>query len=130
MLALSLLLSAAAGVDAMLGSNIIAVTTSNTTHFCPEDCTFGGGFFQRVGNVCLDSQIVILSSPDFAEEPYACNGTSPKGWQEQPDDGLAPECDVYPSTPNDPDPCYSDRFGEGGRIVQWSELEKLIKSAS
>lgn len=128
MLALSLLLSATAGVNAMLGSDIKAVTISSTTYFCPEDCTFGGGLFQRVGNVCLDSQTVI-SSDGGSEEFYACKGTSPEGWQEQPNDGLAPECNVYQSTPNDPALCDSDRLGEGGRIVQWSELEKLIKSA-
>lgn len=130
MLALSLLLSAAAGVNAMLGSDIKAVKISNTTYFCPNDCTFGRGFFQRVGHLCLDNEIVILSD-EYSEEFYACNGTSPKGWRVQPDDGLAPECIPETSTATEPDLCWSDRFGEvGTKIVQWSELEKILESAS
>ncbi|KAH0592227.1 hypothetical protein MHUMG1_09973 [Metarhizium humberi] len=129
MLALSLLLSATAGVNAMLGSDIKAVTISSTTYFCPNDCTFGRGFFQRVGHFCLDNEIVSLSDGG-SEEFYACNGTAPEGWQVQPNDGLAPECDLETSTPNDPIECYSDRAPGEGKIVPWSELEKILESAS
>lgn len=139
MLALSLLLSATAGVNAMLGSDIKAVTISSTSYFCPYGCVFRGAsrsaFFQSGGNWCRDNEIVILSSPDYAEELYACGGLNLEGsgWQEQPYDGPVPKCDVFQSTPTDPIACDSERdqeYGVGTKIVEWSELEKVLESAS
>ncbi|EXU96433.1 hypothetical protein X797_010551 [Metarhizium robertsii] len=108
MLALSFLLSAAAGVNAMLGSDIKPVKISNTTYICPTDCTYGGRLYQRVGNSCLESEIVV-SSDWGSEDFYACNGTSPEGWHERPNDGGASECHVFQSIPNDSDVCDSER---------------------
>ncbi|KJK84925.1 hypothetical protein H633G_11254 [Metarhizium anisopliae BRIP 53284] len=69
MLALSLLLSAAAGVNAILGGDIKAVRISDVekTSFCPNDCVFGDGFFQQVGKYCLKNETVILSSDELTE---------------------------------------------------------------
>ncbi|KAM3510459.1 hypothetical protein MY11210_005912 [Beauveria gryllotalpidicola] len=140
MLTLSLLLSAAAGVNAYLGGEVKSVSINETSFICADDCTFGGVYFAQPGHFCPDNEVIVTKDKEGTSNPnpflnFDCIGMGksnglierPRSSGEEP-----PECLLLEVTDdNQPGDCVSYRVpGAGTKTVQWSDVEKEIKSAA
>ncbi|KAM3506004.1 hypothetical protein MY10362_002608 [Beauveria mimosiformis] len=137
MLALSLLLSVAAGVNAIYGGNISSVRVTDTSFFCTEDCTFRGVYFSRLGYYCPENEVVarLDAKGNLSIFPFNCSGMEKKTESRQPASGeKPPECSFSPrrsleSCPflTEPETISRARYAED---VKWSDIEKELKAAA
>ncbi|KAK8150291.1 hypothetical protein G3M48_003103 [Beauveria asiatica] len=138
MLTLSLLLSAAAGVNAILGGDVSSVMVTETSFFCADDCVFGGAFFGQGGYFCPEREIIARlddkgnDDPNF---PFDCIGMEKEyGFTfRQRSSGEEPrKCPVSEASAlNKPDECLAYKGdGSGSQTVQWSDIEKELKAAA
>ncbi|PQK13016.1 hypothetical protein BB8028_0003g16300 [Beauveria bassiana] len=138
---LSLLLGAAAGVNAMLGGKIDAVVLPGNQFICANDCVHKRVFFGTRAT-CLENETVLLldengqlSVPGFPLE-FLCREdpllSVPGQRQRERRAGEAPEqCDLYPLTDPNEIYCESNRNPNGKlKIVQWADVEKLLEEAA
>ncbi|OAA47189.1 hypothetical protein BBO_02644 [Beauveria brongniartii RCEF 3172] len=138
MLTLSLLLSAAAGVNAILGGEVNSVMVTETSFFCADACTFGGVYFGQAGYFCPEKEVIArLDAKGNLDRnfPFDCIGMEKKyGFKSrQRSSGEEPrKCPVGEVTANSkPDACEAFRApGAGSEIVQWADIEKQIKAAA
>lgn len=136
MFALTLLLSAAAGVNAILGGEVSAVQISEDSFICADDCVHEGVYFAQRGYWCPEKEIIVRVDAKGNDDhwfPFDCTGAKlPNGYRERQrsnGDKPAPKCDVMKSIDTEPNLCASNKSGGGkaGKTVQWSEVEKELK---
>ncbi|KAM3454103.1 hypothetical protein NHJ6243_008965 [Beauveria neobassiana] len=137
MFALPLLLSAAAGVNAILGGEVRAVKISDTSYICAESCVHDGVFFAQRGYFCPEKEAVLVVSLKFPDFPIPdCTGaTHREGFSErQPSSGEElPKCGIHKSVDNEPDLCFFYRDSGSGKVkktIQWSDVEKELESSA
>ncbi|PQK09585.1 hypothetical protein BB8028_0001g16540 [Beauveria bassiana] len=138
MLALSLLLTAAAGVNAMVGREVKAVKLSEKSYICADDCTHEGVFFAQKGYFCPENETIIKVQVKGNTEFhfYDCDGTKLEtgfSQRQRASGEEPPKCGVSEFEDSDEETfCSSFRSGGGGagKTVQWSDVEKELKSAS
>ncbi|PQK12965.1 hypothetical protein BB8028_0003g15800 [Beauveria bassiana] len=133
MLTLSLLLGAAAGVNALAGGGVTGVNVTNGVHVCIDGCHYNGVFFSGAGYYCPIEEavhVVLEDGTDDASPPYQCAEEElPVGFTErQLHDGEKPlEC----QTPTSVNRCvvYENQRGRKQNIIQWSEVVEELKKA-
>ncbi|KAH0594456.1 hypothetical protein MHUMG1_07806 [Metarhizium humberi] len=139
MLALTILLSAAAGVNAIIGGEVHAVQISNTEHICADDCVYDGIYLAQKGYFCPVKEVVRQEEGGKLREgwPYDCRGAKPAtGVVHAPlKDKEAPKnCKLHDGDLTKVAPaCISDKdlgSGGGNKILQLSEVAEMLKSAS
>ncbi|KID73456.1 uncharacterized protein G6M90_00g062220 [Metarhizium brunneum] len=139
MLALTILLSAAAGVNAILGGEVQAVQISNTTHICADNCVYDGIYLAQKGYFCPVKEVVRQEEGGKLREWYSydCRGAKPApGVVHAPLKGKeAPRnCTLFPGDLTKVSPsCIADKEvggGGGTKILQLSELTEMLKSAT
>ncbi|KAM3436916.1 hypothetical protein NHJ13734_004880 [Beauveria thailandica] len=134
MLTLPLLLGAAAGVNAILGGEVIGVKVAEGEYVCADDCTYNGAFLGQSGFYCPLEEAIHRVKSDGTDDtwfPYQCAGAKlPKGFTERPR-----------REGEEPSKCYSvegefeclaDRSlggPENPKIIEWSELAEQLKKA-
>ncbi|KAM3497433.1 hypothetical protein MY10362_009218 [Beauveria mimosiformis] len=134
MLTLSLLLGAAAGVNAILGGQVIGVKDADAEgkYICADDCAYKGAFLGQSGFYCPLGQVFRTVKPDGTDNswvPYQCAGDKlPAGYTERPRrEGEEPE--QCSSTEIE---CTSNR-GSGElknpKIIEWSEIAEQLEKA-
>ncbi|KAM3560074.1 hypothetical protein MY1884_003112 [Beauveria asiatica] len=137
MLALSLLLSAAAGANAILGGNVEAVTISDKEFICATGCAFRGAFLGQSGRICTEPKAIVRLDKDGKVDDewygtaFECPGevqfdghtTRERSGGEKPLD-----CFVQPIDNPDFFGCNSPKEGDGlGKVVDWADIEKELK---
>ncbi|KAF5137735.1 hypothetical protein E5D57_001514 [Metarhizium anisopliae] len=135
------LLSAAAGVNAILGGEVRGVHISNKEYICAEDCVYRNVYFLQSGGFCPEKEIVAIQEkgPTLDKAVYLeCNGTSlltaPRTPYREVPRFTGPqlfECGVGQiKTPGEL-LCHSYRSlsGKEGKMVSWKEIEKELPSA-
>ncbi|KAM3441977.1 hypothetical protein MY4824_001391 [Beauveria thailandica] len=137
MLALSLLLCAAAGVNAILDGEVETVRISDTEYICADDCAFRGAFLGQSGRICTEPKAIVRLDKygkvddEWYGTAFECPGeqlpvgitTRERSGGEKPLD-----CHVHPITNPDFFGCISPREGEGlGKVVDWADIEKELK---
>ncbi|KAM3440497.1 hypothetical protein NHJ13734_003264 [Beauveria thailandica] len=138
---LSLLLGAAAGVNAMLGSEIDAVVLPGNQFLCADNCVHQRVFFGTSG-ACLENEIVLLqdedgyfSQPGF-EPDFTCRGAPVLSYpghsqRERTADQVPKQCDLSPLTDPNDIACLANReVGTKLKIVKWADVEKLLEEAA
>ncbi|OAA51342.1 hypothetical protein BBO_01289 [Beauveria brongniartii RCEF 3172] len=150
MLSLSLLLSAAAGVNALVGGTPVLennadlgghqepIQISDTQFICPGDCAFQGVFFGRPGHFCPEAEAVVRLDEDgkLDDERY---GTVFQCPEERLADGITTRKPYNREKPSgcyvgkirNPNPisCSSNREGKSAeKTVKWSDIAKELKS--
>ncbi|KAM3452144.1 hypothetical protein MY3296_004733 [Beauveria thailandica] len=138
MLALSLLLSAAAGVNAAKSGEVRAVMINETSFFCAEYCVFDGAFFTVDGHYCPEREVIARldeNGNDNRNVPFDCiklekihNFTF-----RQRSSGEEPQkCPIEEVAGwNTPEECQASRMpGVGSKTVQWSDIEKELSAAA
>jgi hypothetical protein len=137
MLALTMLLSAAAGVNAILGGQIKAVELETGELFCAENCVNSGFYYSEAGYACPEGELVRkvdANGNGHKYFPFDCaDAKLGPGWTGRPlrDEDKVRECDVFKPSGTDADICVSSKTtGGGNKIVKWSEVEEMAKSAT
>ncbi|EJP65023.1 uncharacterized protein BBA_06198 [Beauveria bassiana ARSEF 2860] len=132
MLTLSLLLGAAAGVNALAGGGVTGVTLSDGLQLCPDNCHHKGVFLSATGYYCAIEEIIHRVRDDGTDDrwyPYACPGaTLPDGYTERPlRDGEKPsECWTTTSELG----CLATTNRRGHpKVIKWSEVVEELKKA-
>ncbi|KAM3437505.1 hypothetical protein NHJ13734_004629 [Beauveria thailandica] len=137
MLALSLLLCAAAGVNAILDGEVETVRISDTEFICAADCAFRGAFLGQSGRICAEPKAIVRLDKDGKVDDewygtaFECPGekqfdghtTRERSGGEKPLD-----CFVQPIKNPDFFGCVSSKQGDGlGKVVDWADIEKELK---
>ncbi|KID98547.1 hypothetical protein MAJ_05475, partial [Metarhizium majus ARSEF 297] len=140
MLALTMLLSAAAGVNAIIGGEIKAVELETGEFFCAENCVNGGFYYSQAGYACPVGELVRkvdANGNGHKYFPFDCAdaklGKGWAGWTVRPlrDEDKVKECGVFKSSGTEEDICISYKtIGGGNKIVKLSEVEEMAKSAT
>ncbi|KAM3432562.1 hypothetical protein NHJ13734_006806 [Beauveria thailandica] len=138
MLTLSLLLSVAAGVNAILGGEVASVMINETSFICAEDCAFGGAYFGQEGYFCPESEVIARLDENGNDNPYLpfdCIGMEKiHGFKfRQRSSGEEPrKCKVAKVTGSlTPDDCIAYKTPDAGtKTVQWSDIEKELRAAA
>ncbi|KGQ03561.1 hypothetical protein BBAD15_g11212 [Beauveria bassiana D1-5] len=135
MLTLPLLLSTAAGVNAVLGGRVSAIKTSDKSFFCTENCVFDGIYFDQRGYYCPEKE--VISKMDAKGDidrylPFDCTGAKlPLGFSERQrfNGEEPPKYDILDSKNSKPNVCasYNIRGGKAGETVQWLDVAKEPK---
>ncbi|OAA37611.1 hypothetical protein BBO_07641 [Beauveria brongniartii RCEF 3172] len=134
MLTLSLLLGAAAGVNAILGGEVIGVKVAEGEYICADDCAYNGVFFGQTGFYCRLEEAVGRVTPDGTDDtwfPYQCAGAElANGYTERPRrEGEEPrQCDPA----NGESDCLSNKSLGGPKnpkTIEWSEIAEQLKKA-
>ncbi|PMB70138.1 hypothetical protein BM221_004787 [Beauveria bassiana] len=132
MLTLSLLLGAAAGVNAFAGRELIEVNVTDGVHFCVDSCHYKGVLFSEKGHYCPIEEAVRVVDKDGSDSfyaPYQCAGEElPDGFTErQLHDGEKPlEC-ATTTTEGCEVPAYLR--GLKKKTIEWSEVVEELKKA-
>ncbi|KGQ03713.1 hypothetical protein BBAD15_g11046 [Beauveria bassiana D1-5] len=132
MLTLSLLLGAAAGVNAFAGGGVTQVNLTDGVHLCIDSCHYKGVLFSEAGHYCPIEEavhIVLEDGTDSFSPPYQCAGEElPDGFTErQLHDGEKPlEC-VTSSRGGCLVP--GNLRGRKEKIIEWSEVVEELKKA-
>ncbi|KAM3454082.1 hypothetical protein MY3296_003350 [Beauveria thailandica] len=137
MLALSLLLCAAAGVNAILDGLVGTVRISDKEFTCATDCAFRGAFLGQSGRICTEPKAIVRVDKDGKVDDewdgtaFECPGevqfdghtTRERSGGEKPLD-----CFVQPIRNPDFFACTSDKDDDGPRkVVDWADIEKELK---
>ncbi|KAF5130983.1 hypothetical protein E5D57_007332 [Metarhizium anisopliae] len=138
MLALTILLSAAAGVNAIIGGEVQAVQISNETHICADNCVYDGIYFAQQGYFCPVKEVVRQEEGGKLREwyPYDCRGAkpAPRVVHAPLKDGEKPDnCTLNKGDATNiiQSACIADRkVGSGTKILQLSELAEMLKSTT
>ncbi|KAK9440168.1 hypothetical protein VB005_04789 [Metarhizium brunneum] len=136
MLALTILLSAAAGVNAILDGHVRGVQISKTKYICADDCVHAGIYFAQLGHFCPVKEVARREQGGELDVfPYDCRGAKkPDGVVFAPHkDGEKPDnCTLNIGDAADVNSaCSANRiFGAGTKILQLSELTEMLKSAT
>lgn len=139
MLALTILLSAAAGVNAILDGHVRAVQISNTTHICADDCVYDGIYLAQKGYFCPVKEVVRQEEGGKLREWYSydCRGAKPApGVVHAPlkDKETPRNCKLHKGDLTKVAPaCISNKdtgSGGGNKILQLSELAEMLKSTT
>ncbi|KAK8927116.1 hypothetical protein H634G_01920 [Metarhizium anisopliae BRIP 53293] len=128
MLALAILLSAAAGVNAILDGHVRGVQISETEYICADNCVHAGIYFAQLGHLCPVKEVVRREQGGELDEfPYDCRGAkkpdtvvfAPLQGKEKPEN-----CDVFLGNATDVNSaCVANRIvGGGTKILQLSEV--------
>lgn len=136
MLALSLLISAAAGVNAILGGEVSQVVFPDGSYICADNCMYRDVYFSQRGYYCPSKEVVTLETPIFnidgLEFDCADAPKLPDYTPRQRVNGEEPyKCKQKPNHGQDSG-CKANRLlGEfkKGKTLQWSEVERSLKSA-
>ncbi|KAM3507588.1 hypothetical protein MY10362_001662 [Beauveria mimosiformis] len=151
MLSLSLLLSAAAGVNAILGGTPVLendanidpsqpIRISDTISICPFDCAFQGVYFGKPGYLCPEAEAVVRVKEDGKlDDDYW--GTALQCPEEKVPDGMTTRkhsdhhserpfgCHRDKITNPNSISCSSQTEGKSAEeIMQWSDVEKQIQA--
>lgn len=137
MLALSLLLCAAAGVNAIIGGEVSKVEFPDGSYFCADNCVYRDVFFVQRGYYCPSKEAVTLVDKDNNFSPlgiqFDCAGAPPipgYGPRQRANGEELDGCERQPK--NDEEyPCISNKSTgsfKNGKTLQWSEVEKSLKS--
>ncbi|KAJ6779725.1 hypothetical protein PWT90_02068 [Aphanocladium album] len=135
MLTLSLLLGAVAGVNAILGGEVIGVKIAEGKFICADDCTFNGAFFGQRGFYCPMGEVIHRVKQDGTDDTwfrYQCAGDKlPSGFTER-----------ARRAGEEPEQCFSvdgefecaANKGAGGpknpKTIEWSEVAEQLKTAN
>ncbi|KAM3459751.1 hypothetical protein MY5147_007028 [Beauveria neobassiana] len=138
MLALSLLLSAAAGVNAILGGDVAGVMVTESSYFCAEHCAFGGAFFGQPGYFCPEKEVIARLDDEGnldRQFPFDCIGMKDqyhfkyrqRSGREEP-----AKCKIEKATaPGRADQCLEFKAtGPDAKTVPWSDIEKQLKAGA
>ncbi|KAM0665137.1 hypothetical protein ACQRIU_005398 [Beauveria bassiana] len=133
MLTLSLLLGAAAGVNALAGGGVTGVNVTEGVHVCADGCSYNGVFFSENGYYCPMEELVHLVDADGTDAfyfPYHCAGEDLSDGQTERRlrDGEKPlECDTEISEKR----CiaYPYRLKRKSKVIEWSEVVEELKKA-
>ncbi|KAM3459348.1 hypothetical protein NHJ6243_006948 [Beauveria neobassiana] len=139
-----LLLGAAAGVNAMLGTQIETVILPDNRYFCAEDCVHQGVFFGRTLAACPENETVVFlnkdGQPDIdrdTESSLVCRGRpalSKPGYgqrERKADDEVPRQCELRPIDPERVSGCGSLKMSSNtsGETLQWADVAKLVEGA-
>ncbi|KAM3510735.1 hypothetical protein MY11210_005608 [Beauveria gryllotalpidicola] len=142
MLTLSLLLSAAAGVNAIAGGNVEAIRLPGKSYICADNCAFQGVFFSQSGFFCPNDDTVVRVDDkgnlddSWSGTAFQCAGEKVRTGltTRQPSDGEKPfVCMAQEITTRDYFDCAASKMGGGDgpkKAVEWSDVEKELKLAT
>ncbi|KAK8144055.1 hypothetical protein G3M48_006371 [Beauveria asiatica] len=136
MLALSLLLCAAAGVNAVLDGKVETVRISDKEFICATDCTFRGAFLGQSGRICTEPKAIVRLDKDGKVDDewygtaFECPGEVQfDGHTTRERSGGETPLDCLVEKMNDPDffRCTSSKGGDRRKVVDWADIEKELK---
>ncbi|EFZ04453.1 hypothetical protein X797_006687 [Metarhizium robertsii] len=139
MLALTILLSAAAGVNAIIGGEVKAVQISETQFICADNCVFGGIYLAQKGHYCPAEEVARFEKDGevFIPDPYDCRGSNQAtGYVYAPlkdeDKDKIENCRLHTGDATDDYACTANRIVDGGgtKILQLSEVVEMLKSTT
>ncbi|KAM3524043.1 hypothetical protein NHJ13051_004756 [Beauveria bassiana] len=137
MLTLSLLLGAAAGVNAILGGSVMNVKISENLYICANGCAYEGAYFDMDGFYCPLEEVVRVEAPEGIDDllppdtPYQCAGVElSNGLTERPRrDGEEPfKCTLARKN----NQCLSTKSSGGSEnkeTTEWLEVVEELKKA-
>ncbi|KAK9438551.1 hypothetical protein VB005_06697 [Metarhizium brunneum] len=131
-----LLLSAVAGVNAILGGEVRGIQITDEKYICADNCAYRNVYLTQRGIFCVKEEAVVVEDKKFGsiELDFDCKGALPPAYytERPPSSGEEPrECEVRRINSEEL-LCSSNRSFNGKelKMVSWKEVEKLQSATS